>query len=317
MANTKEWKEFEDLVASIHRGLNPGAQITQDEKLPGWKSGRKRQIDICIRQQAGIQSLLIIVECKKRSKPVDIPQMQSFIGLKEDVGAHAGVLVNQKGFSKGALRLAKNHGIQTLTFQDTKKQNWLSCVQIPVLLELRVMMPIVITFQPEGGEEAHVDPNVMQIDDHITGQKVTIKQMIKDQWYKGVEPEPGRWTNTYYAYNERKEKTGELRHSFVVERKKYVSKQGLDFIGLIDHEKGVAHLNSFEAPGIILSDLEKNWQRLDDKSIVPPGFLHVTLKTIMGGTKQGDDYVPVFPNITLSLSAILKPHETVPVSFKA
>jgi hypothetical protein len=312
----KDWKEFEELIANFHRGFHPGAKITRNEKLQGMQSGTKRDIDICIRQQVGIQELLIVVECKKRSRPVTVPEIDSFVRLKEDVAAHSGVMVNEKGFSKGALLIAKKNGIQVLTFQDTKKKNWLNCIEVPVLLELRLMMPIRITFQPEGGDESPVDPNVMEIDDHITGRKLTIKQMIKDQWYIGVEPAAGRWLNTYPAYNDNRELTGQLRHWFIVEKKKYVSRKGLDFIGLVDHHKGVAHLNSFETPEILLVDIDKNWKRLDDDKPDPPGFFKVMLKTIMGATQKEDDYVPVFPDIKLSLSGTLTSDKTLPVSFK-
>jgi len=105
-ADQQGWREFEDLIEGMHRGFHPGAKITRNEKVRGKNSNSLRDIDICVRQKVGLYELLIAVDCKKRGRKVDAPQMHEFIGLKDDVGTHLGVIVNERGFSKGALNLA-------------------------------------------------------------------------------------------------------------------------------------------------------------------------------------------------------------------
>src|SRR5438552_5617270 len=111
MANQskKKWHQFEELIADLHKGFHPGARIGRHEKILGQNSGTMREIDICIRQRIGIQELLIVVDCKKRSRKVDVIGMDAFIGLKKDVCANVGVIVSEKGFSKPALRVAKRN----------------------------------------------------------------------------------------------------------------------------------------------------------------------------------------------------------------
>src|SRR6266404_2149975 len=196
----KAWHQFEELVADLHKGFHPGAKITRHEKLPGQNSGTNREIDICIRQRVGIQDLLIIVDCKKRSRKVDVIGMDSFIGLKNDVAAHTGVIVSEKGFSKPALRLARRSGVQALTFGDTKRQVWAKDLLISVGLDLRVMMPTSITFEAIGKPEIEVAPSDLRFHDKQPHIEIPLKRLLQKAWFDEPEPIPGHSMMTFDAF---------------------------------------------------------------------------------------------------------------------
>jgi hypothetical protein len=82
-----DWKRFEELATAIQTELASDARVTPNAKLPG-KSGALRQIDILIEQKAGQYDLRIVVDCKDYKNPVDIKDVESFLGLVSDVGAH-------------------------------------------------------------------------------------------------------------------------------------------------------------------------------------------------------------------------------------
>jgi hypothetical protein len=298
----KEWYQFEELMADLHKGLHPRARIGRHEKILGQNSKTLREIDITIRETVGIQELLIVVDCKKRSRKVDVTGMDAFVGLKEDVGAHAGIIISEKGFSKSALRVAKRNGIQALTFRDTKRHAWAKDLLIPMELDLRVMMPIRVTFEPLGGLETDVAPSDIHITDKATGKPVTLKQLLETQWYEEAEPSPGSWTTVFDAYEEDGRPKGIFRFSFFVEKKRYISKVGLDFIGLIDRQNKLAHLNSVECPEINLKEIERNWAALDDSEAVSAGVLVIVVKTILDARLEGTTVVPNFPDLALKFS---------------
>src|SRR6266550_215998 len=75
-----DWKKFEELAAAIQCDLAPEAKVTENAKLVG-KSGTPRQIDILVEQDAGQFDLRIVVDCKDHKKPVDVKDVEAFLGL--------------------------------------------------------------------------------------------------------------------------------------------------------------------------------------------------------------------------------------------
>jgi hypothetical protein len=106
----QRWERFEKLAAKIQEELAPGAAVVHNQKLPG-KSGTDRQIDIVVRQKVGQFDRLIVMDCKDYKKPVDIGDIEQFIGMVGDVGAQKGAMISTSGFSKAAQRRATEAGI--------------------------------------------------------------------------------------------------------------------------------------------------------------------------------------------------------------
>jgi restriction endonuclease Mrr len=98
----KESRELEMLVARIQQQLAPKAEVIHDVKLDGRYSGRKRQIDVLMREQIGQYDIKIVIDCKDYKTPVDVKSVEEFYGLLSDVGAHKGVLVCPQGFTTTA-----------------------------------------------------------------------------------------------------------------------------------------------------------------------------------------------------------------------
>jgi hypothetical protein len=90
------------------RELPPGYSVTPNARLLGRISKRSRQIDVLIdlrheRDDSG----RLIVDAKKRTRKVDVKDVEAFRGLMDDVGATHGYLVCPNGFTKAAVRRAQ------------------------------------------------------------------------------------------------------------------------------------------------------------------------------------------------------------------
>lgn len=88
--------------------MYPDADITYDAKVRGRYSNVDRQIDILIEDLAAGENIRIMVDAKFFSENVDVKEVESFIGMMQDVGADKGLLVTQKGYSKAAIARAHN-----------------------------------------------------------------------------------------------------------------------------------------------------------------------------------------------------------------
>lgn len=106
MAEREEsWKDFESLVAQIHRTLDPGGhfEIIQDVKLPE-VHGAKSQVDILLRSRNKLMGDLLI-SCKSSKYPVGIDHVREWSDVVQRHGASGGAIVSPTGFTAEA-RLA-------------------------------------------------------------------------------------------------------------------------------------------------------------------------------------------------------------------
>jgi hypothetical protein len=117
------WKELEQIVASIHRSVDPDARVTHNERIRG-RSGERRQLDVTIRKSVGTEEVLVVVECKVYNRPVDIKAVEQFIGMLQDVSAARGVMVSSSGYTKGARSKAAEYGITLLSYEDAADYDW-------------------------------------------------------------------------------------------------------------------------------------------------------------------------------------------------
>jgi hypothetical protein len=98
-----KWQEYEKTVYEEFRHRYPTAEIRWDVMLPGNLSGTERQIDILIDATVGGQSVRTIVDAKMYNKPVNVKDVEKFLGLMKDVSAQRGLMVTTIGYSDAAL----------------------------------------------------------------------------------------------------------------------------------------------------------------------------------------------------------------------
>lgn len=107
-------QEYEDEVFHEVQRRYAGAPITRNARVPGRFSQTPRQIDILIEAQVLDAPIRIAVDAKKRTAPVDVNDVESFIAMMADVGAHRGILISSSGYTKAALGRAHREANQDI-----------------------------------------------------------------------------------------------------------------------------------------------------------------------------------------------------------
>lgn len=120
------WKDYEEYIHKHFVKLYPDTKITHNVSKLGFISKLKRQIDILIESEVAGCHLNIVVDCKYFNTKVNIKTVESFISFLQDVKANKGVLITNKGFTKGAEQRAKNDShqdleIKIIEFNDLEK----------------------------------------------------------------------------------------------------------------------------------------------------------------------------------------------------
>ncbi|MFN3900855.1 MAG: restriction endonuclease [Alishewanella aestuarii] len=107
--NIPLWEKYERLVAEIIKNqLSTEYCVTPNASVTGVISGIKRQIDVLIDFRHDTNNRTrIIIDAKLKKRQIDVKEVETFLGLMNDVQATHGYLVCPNGYTKSAERRAQ------------------------------------------------------------------------------------------------------------------------------------------------------------------------------------------------------------------
>ncbi|MDO8141938.1 MAG: restriction endonuclease, partial [Candidatus Brocadiales bacterium] len=193
MSKQKKWQKFESLVAHIQGLLAPQAEITLNKKIRGKRSKTLREIDIAVSQNIGQHHIFIAIDCKDYKSPVDVKNIEEFIGLVEDVGANKGAIVSANGFTQAAKTRAADAGIDIYRLVDAEKHDWQSRILIPALLDIRKIKSFNVN---TGPFKITQDPETIILFNQNGEPIDTTLNLLYKKWNARLFPfEPGEYTD--------------------------------------------------------------------------------------------------------------------------
>lgn len=251
MAETRRrtWQEFEDVIESLHRKLHPRAVVKRNDHLPGRISGASRQIDVSIRYQLGPNELLIIVECKRHGRKIGIEETDAFVAKKNDVGAHLGIIIAERGFTKGARTIADRGGIKPYTLRDTRSEGWPGQIEVKFFVEHSTLRVRGYGFVNEDGSPVKLPPGerIRLFSLEEPQKEKTFDDLVREIW----ESEGRKDGDFNFEFNakpgpiEASTVTYRFRLSFSAETKRFSRDASLELLGLVDASDGTTHTDAF------------------------------------------------------------------------
>jgi hypothetical protein len=123
----KDGKSLEKLVAIIERALAiPNNMKVESPKLMRDRvTGRLREHDVVITIDTHHEETYLAIECRDRSRPVGVPDIEAFRKKCDNTGVHKRVIVSPRGFRKTAFEHAKMEDIRCLTIEDAEQFDWI------------------------------------------------------------------------------------------------------------------------------------------------------------------------------------------------
>ncbi len=280
MADKPKWKRFEDLVASVQKSLSPDATVTQNEKVLG-KSGTRRDVDISVRRIIGQYNLLIAIDCKDYNRPIDIKDVEEFIGLVKDIGANKGAIISALGFTEAAKKRATNSGIDLHRVIDTRDHEWKAYVSIPAVVDYRELSKFNLKFSGTGYIEYEAQDIRLMTLYNANGDVIdNINNLLSDMWKDSkISMEPGRYTSIKLCDIDTYIKTKDVLYrvdvyaEVEVIQKVFFGQLPLEEIsGVSDELRGGITTSSFTTKGISIEHVINNWQcipSVDELSVTP------------------------------------------------
>lgn len=196
----KPGRKFETMVADIERSFSPeGATIESPSKVYDKAIQDFRDVDVAIRYTVGTHPVLIVVQCRDRSRPATVQWIDEVIGETRDLCANVVVAVSSSGFSQKAKTKAKHHGIRTRVLEEVTPEEiaaWKNFGKITVgytRCNVQALTPIFAddsfphppTFSDEAmaglNKNYHTYVLCREVD---SGREITVDDMV-GEWRKG------------------------------------------------------------------------------------------------------------------------------------
>jgi hypothetical protein len=99
-------------------------KVKSPDNLEGRLSGQRREVDVSLRGKMGSASVLIILECRDRSRDADLTWIEALATKRLDVGADRAIAVTSKRFSKAARKLAEAQNIELRRIEEVGKDTF-------------------------------------------------------------------------------------------------------------------------------------------------------------------------------------------------
>jgi hypothetical protein len=298
MAKAK-WKRFEDLAAEIQRQLAPTATVAQNEKIPGRRTGRLRDVDISVRQKVGQYDILVAIDCKDYRRKINVKDIEGFMGLAEDVGANQAAMIAARGFSSTAKKRAADAGVGLFRLIDAEDHDWKSYVSIPAVAELLEITAFSLSFSGTGPFVlAPQDFRLMSLCRADGSLIDVVSNLLLERWDADQIPEDaGEHEDISLTDEETFVKTdGRLYRinvaaNVIVERRLYFGQLPLvEVRGFADEIKGGMVTTGFRTDRISVEGIQQSWTQIESReSLAVEPVVSFGLKVTMERIRPAPD----------------------------
>jgi hypothetical protein len=121
-------KKLERLVATLERTLAGTDAVIESpsRRLLDRDTGKPREHDVLITWDHGHHQILTAIECRDRSRPVGVPDVEAFADKCTATGVNTGVIVSATGFRATARTKAAARSITCMDLAEVEGFDWLA-----------------------------------------------------------------------------------------------------------------------------------------------------------------------------------------------
>ena len=280
-----QWKKFENLAFEIQKKLSPKAIVKKNDKIKG-KAGRTREIDISIRQNIGQFELLLIIDYKRYSIPVDMKAVESFIGMLQDVGAHQGALISATGYTKGAIERGRTAGINLYHLGNTLSDEISINMGLPSICIVSNLKRVSSRVSFSSAMQFKI-PVPLIIYNQKGDPICTEQDVIRNWWFgKNRDFKPGAYTDYRIMSDEVFLLNGEalipieLKVDILLEKLVFYRVLPIDFVGYKDVINDHYEMQQITTAPLSIESIKKDWILIDDSNLAVKPIITYGLSTI-------------------------------------
>lgn len=151
-------RELEELVALLEEALGPsGAKVASPDHIADRETGETREVDVSIRAVVGSVPVLVIIECRDRSRIQDVTWIEQVAQKRNGLGAAKAVAVASSGFSGAAMAKAQALGIETRVIRQitmNEVRAWLQIQEVSFIDRYQEMRGVEVELDTRQIESA-------------------------------------------------------------------------------------------------------------------------------------------------------------------
>jgi hypothetical protein len=166
----KSGKSLEQLVTRLEKVLAPSDNIKVEcrKRVKDKKTGRLREHDVVVTIQEAHHSVMLALECRDRSRPIGVNEVEAFSRKCEDTGIDQGIMVSALGFYNSAKIKAEAYGLRCLTMKEAFSFDWFYATNLKTEQVKIIQFDINFILQSEQTPEtiteyAFVDSNGSEV----------------------------------------------------------------------------------------------------------------------------------------------------------
>jgi hypothetical protein len=151
-------RDLQRLIHAIESSLHAGANVKVEspKRLIDRDTGRLREHDVVLTFLQGHHQLRLALECRDRSRPVGVPEVEAFCAKCRRTGINLGIMVSSKGFTGSAITKADAHNVGCLSLEEVDRFDWCLAPGVSVLNHNLVALSVQVNFSHSPGEGAQL-----------------------------------------------------------------------------------------------------------------------------------------------------------------
>jgi hypothetical protein len=124
---SKAGKSLEELVSSLENVLGDSGNVVVEspKRLRDKITGKLREHDVVLTINQAHHQVIVAIECRDRSRPITVNQVEGFCKKCQDTGVDHGVIVSSIGFYNTARQKSDFLGIRCLDIEEVESFNWM------------------------------------------------------------------------------------------------------------------------------------------------------------------------------------------------
>jgi Restriction endonuclease len=124
----KPGQQLEQLVAMLESALTNGAAKIESpsRRLIDRDTGQRREHDVLIIWDHGHHEIFTAIECRDRSRPVGVPDIEAFADKCSATGIHSRIVVSASGFRATARKKAASRTITCMDISEVSQFAWIA-----------------------------------------------------------------------------------------------------------------------------------------------------------------------------------------------
>lgn len=140
----KKGRALELLVVKLERLLanSDNVLVESPKRIRDVQTGKFREFDVVLTYIQDHHEIIIAIECRERSRPVGVPEIEAFDNKCRYTNVNQGIVVSSSGFASSAIGKAEVMGIRCLELKEVESASFLmpgakACIHIKKFLEAR------------------------------------------------------------------------------------------------------------------------------------------------------------------------------------